>query len=353
MLDNKSLTLPSINYDKNKISSNASNLIDLHCHLDGSITVEIAKKLAELQNITLPAKNDDELLKILSVPKNCQSLNDFLKCFDLPIKLLQTKEGISEAVRFVLENCKSQGLIYLELRFAPQNHCKNGLSQEEVILAALEGLKKSDLHANLILCLLRDSDNKKENLETINLAKKYLTEDGGVVALDLAGAEAIFKTSLFKEEFSLIKKLGIPFTIHAGEADGAESIKTAIEFGAKRIGHGVRAFESPKLLDFIIKNKITLEICPTSNYQTKVLEDMTKYPLADFIKKGVKFTINTDDMAICRTTLKNEFNFIEEKFDVSKDDEKKLLLNAADVAFCSKKYKNQMKSIIEETLFAS
>lgn len=323
------------------------NLIDLHCHLDGSITVEIAKKLAEIQNINLPTKNDEQLQQMLSVPKNCQNLNDFLKCFDLPLKLLQTKKGITEAVKLVLENCKSQGLIYLELRFAPQKHCENGLSQEEVILAALEGLKKSDLHTNLILCLMRGSDNKKENLETVNLAKKYLVEDGGVVALDLAGAEAIFKTSLFEEEFSLAKKLEIPFTIHAGEADGAESIKDALKFGAKRIGHGVRAFEDSELLDFIIKNQIPLEMCPTSNYQTKVLDDMSKYPLADFLKKGVKVTINTDDMAICRTTIKDEFNFIEEKFEFSKDDEKNLLLNAADVAFCSKQYKNQMKSIIE------
>lgn len=322
-------------------------MIDLHCHLDGCITVEIAKKLAEIQNIILPAKNDDELLEKLSVSPNCRNLNDFLKCFDLPGSLLQTKESISLAVKLVQENLKNQGLIYLELRFAPQKHCEKGLSQEEVILAALEGLKQSDLHTNLILCLMRGSDNKKENLETIELAKKYLVEDEGIVALDLAGAESIFETSNFEQEFLLAKKWNIPFTIHAGEASGSESVKKALEFGAKRIGHGIRSFENPVVMNYIIKNEIPLEMCPTSNYQTKVIEDMKKYPLVDFIKKGVKVTINTDDMAICRTNLKNEFNYIEKMYRITKDDEKKLLLNAADAAFCSKNYKSKMKSIIE------
>lgn len=322
-------------------------MIDLHCHLDGCITVEIAKKLAEIQNIILPAKNDDELLEKLSVSPNCRNLNDFLNCFDLPGSLLQTKESISLAVKLVQENLKNQGLIYLELRFAPQKHCEKGLSQEEVILAALEGLKQSDLHTNLILCLMRGSDNKKENLETIELAKKYLVEDEGIVALDLAGAESIFETSNFEQEFLLAKKWNIPFTIHAGEASGSESVKKALEFGAKRIGHGIRSFENPKVMNYIIKNEIPLEMCPTSNYQTKVIEDMKNYPLVDFIKKGVKVTINTDDMAICRTNLKNEFNYIEKMYKITKDDEKKLLLNAADAAFCSKNYKSKMKSIIE------
>ena len=184
-------------------------MIDLHCHLDGAITLEIAKTLGNLQNIELPAKNDDELLKKLSVPETCESLNDFLQCFGLPLRLLQTKEGISEAVRLVQENAKSQGLIYLEIRFAPQLHLINGLTQEEVILAALDGLKASELHTNLILCLMRSDHNQDENLETVKLAKKYLVKDEGVVAIDLAGAEALFKTKDFEKEFSLCLKIDV------------------------------------------------------------------------------------------------------------------------------------------------
>ena len=321
-------------------------MIDLHCHLDGSITLEIAKKLAALQNIELPAKSDDALLKKLSVPEDCESLNDFLQCFGLPLRLLQTKEGITEAVRLVQENCKSQGVEYLEIRFAPQLHKINGLTQEEVIIAALDGLKKSDLHTNLILCCMRSDHNKEENLETVQLAKKYLVKDEGVVAVDLAGAEGLFKTADFEEEFTLAKNNGVPFTIHAGEADGAESVWTALKFGAKRIGHGVRIAEDSELIKYVIEHKIPLEMCPNSNRQTKAVDDMTTYPLRKFLEAGVKVTINTDDMAICQTTLENEFSYIEKMYKITPGEKKQLLLNSVDAAFCSEEYKEKLKGII-------
>lgn len=323
-------------------------MIDLHCHLDGSITLPIAKKLGELQNIELPAKSDESLLKKLSVPEDCESLNDFLQCFGLPLRLLQTKEGIAEAVRLVQENCKSQGLMYLEIRFAPQLHQIQGLTQEEVILSALEGLKQSDLHTNLILCLMRSDHNQDENLETVKLAKKYLEKDEGVVAIDLAGAEGLFKTADFEKEFALASELGVPFTIHAGEADGADSVWTALKFGAKRIGHGVRISEDPELVKYVVEHKIPLEMCPNSNRQTKAVSDMTKYPLKDFLKAGVKVTINTDDMAICRTTLQNEFEYIEKMYGITEEEKKKLLLNAVDAAFCSDEYKDLLRNKIEK-----
>ena len=321
-------------------------MIDLHCHLDGSITVEIAKKLAQLQKIELPAKTDSELLKKLSVPSDCRSLNDFLECFGLPLRLLQTKEGITEAVRLVQEDCKAQGLEYLEIRFAPQKHCVNGLSQEEVILAALEGLKQSSLHTNLILCLMRADINQSENKETIELAQKYLVKDNGVVAIDLAGAEALFKTKDFEKEFLIAKQKNIPFTIHAGEADGPESVWDAIKFGAVRIGHGVRVTEDPSLVDYLAEKQITLEMCPTSNRCTKAIDDMSLFPLRQLMEKGVKVTINTDDPAICRTNLKGEFDFVTNKYGIISSEKKQLLLNAVDAAFCSDEYKNELKEKI-------
>lgn len=321
-------------------------MIDLHCHLDGSITVDIAKELAAIQNIELPAKSDEALLKKLSIPENCESLNDFLTCFGLPLRLLQTKEGITQAFYLVQEMFRKQGLIYLELRFAPQLHCVNGLSQEEVILAALEGLKKSSLHTNLILCLMRSDHNQEENLETIELAKKYLVKDEGVVAIDLAGAEALFKTKDFESPFALARKYNIPFTIHAGEADGPESVKAALDFGALRIGHGVRIAEDNELVDYVAAQNIPLEMCPNSNRQTKAVDNMSNYPLRNFLEKGIKVTINTDDPAICRTNIKNEFDYIKKMYGITEAEKKVLLLNAVDSAFCSDEYKEKMKKII-------
>lgn len=321
-------------------------MIDLHCHLDGAITVLAAKKLAEIQNIRLPFENDEELESLLSVPESCESLTEFLKCFALPLTLLQTKEGITEAVKLILDEKAEEGMKYIELRFAPQLHCERGLSQEDAVLAALEGLKGSKVHCNLILCCMRGEKLTEKNLETVRLAKKYLVEDGGVVALDLAGAEALFKTENFALEFGEAKKLGVPFTIHAGEADGWHSVKTALDFGAVRIGHGVRVWQNEELLKYIEENNIVLEMCPNSNRQTKAVEDMSVYPLRKFLEMGIKVTVNTDDPAICRTTLQKEFEFLRKNYGLTKAEEKKLLLNAIDAAFTTEENKEKLRNLI-------
>ena len=144
---------------------------------------------------------------------------------------MQTPEGLTESVRLVADNIQSQGVIYAEFRYAPQLHLDKGMTQEDSIIAALEGIKKTSLKVNLILCFMRGDGNDEENEETLELAKKYLVDDGGVVALDIAGAEDLYPTSKYKSLFAKAKEYGIPFTIHAGEADGEESVKHAIELG--------------------------------------------------------------------------------------------------------------------------
>lgn len=315
--------------------------IDLHLHLDGAITVEIARKLEEKAGIILP-EEDTELEQKLSVSETCENLNDFLKCFELPLSLLQTEETVEEAVYQVQENIKKDGIVYAEIRFAPQLHCRNGLSQKQIIEASLRGLHKSDLPCNLILCCMRGQDVKAQNMETIRLAKKYLVKDGGVVAIDLAGAEGLFPTADYKEEFEEAQRLGIPVTIHAGEADGAESVKMALEFGAVRIGHGVRSFEDPGLLQELKRRQTCLEMCPTSNRQTKAIENMEQYPLTDYLKMGICVTINTDDMAISRTTIQKEFSYVEKMYGLTEEQKERLFLNAVQSAFTTDERKKQL-----------
>jgi adenosine deaminase len=324
----------------------ADKYIDLHLHLDGAITLDIAKKLASLQNITLPTNDDAKLEKLLSVPEDCESLNDFLKCFELPLTLLQTPEGLSESVRLVGDNIASQGVVYAEIRYAPQLHCDKGMTQEDAIKAALDGLKKTKLKANLILCLMRGEGNEAQNEETLELAKKYLVKDGGVVAIDIAGAEALYNTSKYKEIFAKAKSYNIPFTIHAGEADGSLSVKNAIDYGAVRIGHGVRINEDPKVVDLVKDKGIYLEMCPTSNRQTHAVEDMSKYPFMDYLEKGIKVTLNTDDMGIERTTLANEFRYMEKNYGLTGEQEKTLLLNSVNGAFTTNDVKSQLKKTL-------
>lgn len=316
--------------------------IDLHAHLDGAITVEIAKRLAKIQGMELPAENDETLKKLIQVPDNCTSLNDFLKCFDLPCSLLQTKESIAEAVYLVLEDMRKDGVIYAEIMFAPQLHTANGLTQEEVVQAALEGLNRARIPANLLLCIMRGEGNEAENKITLELAHKYLVEDGGVVGLNLAGAEALFPTENYREIFAKAREWKIPFSIHAGEAAGAESVRKAIEMGASRIGHGVRAKEDADLLKLICERKIPVEMCPTSNRQTKAVEDMNEYPLMEYLNAGIKVTINTDDPAIEGTKLSEEFCYMERKFGLKKEQEKVILENAVEAAFTTKERKQEM-----------
>ena len=318
--------------------------IDLHLHLDGAITVDIAKKLGALQNMAFKARNDEELEALLSVPKDCRSLNDFLKCFSLPLSLMQTPEGLSEAVRLVADNIQSHGVIYAEFRFAPQFHTDLGMTQEDAIKAALEGIKRTTLKVNLILCFMRGEGNEEKNEETLELARKYLVEDGGVVAVDIAGAEAIFPTSKYENLFAKVREYGIPYTIHAGEADGPESVKKAIEFGAKRIGHGVRAFEDHDVVESIRDKGITLEMCPTSNSITIAIPDMSKFPFMNFLQKGLKVTLNTDDMGIERTNIIEEFNYMEEKFNLTFEQKRTILLNSVNAAFTTKAVKDQLRA---------
>ena len=324
----------------------ADQYIDLHLHLDGAITVPIAKQLAEIQGFQLPTDSDEELEKYLTVPPDCKSLNDFLRCFEIPGYLLQTPVGLREAVRLVADNIKSQGVVYAEIRFAPQYHTKDGMTQEEAIKAALEGLKETELKANLILCCMRGDGNDAQNEETIELAAKYLVEDGGVVAVDLAGAEALYPTENYRELFAKARELGIPFVIHAGEAAGAESVRYAIEFGAKRIGHGVRIFEDPEVVALVKEKGVTLEMCPTSNAQTRVIDNMSEYPLMKYLDDGIKVTLNTDDMGIEGTTLANEYRIMEEYFNLSPEQERILLTNAIEAAFTTDAVKNQLREIL-------
>ena len=271
-------------------------------------------------------------------------MNKILHCFELPLSLLQTPGGLSESVRLVADKIKSQGVIYAEFRFAPQLHTNKGMTQEDAIKAALEGIKRTSLKVNLILCLMRGNNNSKENNETVELARKYLVKDGGVVAIDLAGVEGLYPTSDFEDVFAKAKEYGIPFTIHAGEAAGPESIRNAIDLGAKRIGHGISAIESPEIVEILKQKKIPLEMCPSSNIQTNNFNNIANYPFMDFLQKGIKVTINSDDMAILRTSIANEFNYMEQNFNLTYDQEKIILLNSVDAAFTTDEVKAHLRA---------
>lgn len=306
--------------------------VELHLHLDGSVKIETAKELT--------SKATEEIKSQMIANDKCTNLNEYLTKFELPISIMQTKEELIRISEELANDLLDDGVIYAEIRFAPINHITKGLNLEEVIDSVLEGLSKVPLKTNLILCLMRSSsfsDNKK----IIDSALKYLNK--GVCAIDLAGAEALYKTSSFKELFQIAKRKNIPFTIHAGEADGIDSINNACLFGAKRIGHGIRCKESNDTINLIKKNNITLEICPTSNVQTNVVNSYEDHPIKYLYEKGLSITINTDNRTVSNITLTKEYEKLIETFNFSLEDIKKMNICAIQNSFLTIEEKEKLK----------
>ncbi|WP_150538324.1 adenosine deaminase [Actinobacillus vicugnae] len=316
-------------------------VIDLHLHLDGSLSPEWMIEWATKQQIQLPSTDPQKLLSFISVPQDCSDLNQYLGCFELPISLLQTPEALASSVVNLLQRLDKMGLLYVEIRFAPQLHTQQEMNQEQVVLAAIKGLQaglaQTNLFkANLILCCMRAADNQAENLETIRLAHKYLSQgEAGIVAIDLAGAEGIFPTANFATEFNYANKLGVPFTLHAGEAAGAESVALALNFGASRIGHGVRAIQSETVMHRLIADRTPLEMCPCSNLQTKTVQHLQDYPLRAFLQRDVVATLNSDNMTVSQTNVQHEFHVLQTDYQLTEEEAKQLLLNAVEATFLS------------------
>ncbi len=323
-------------------------MIDLHLHFDGSLLPRTVLELAQEQNIALPASDPDELKLFLCAPSDCGSLNEYLEKFDLPLLVLQTKEAVRKAMYVLTSSLKEQGLLYAEIRFAPQLHTKKGMTQEETVKAAIQGMQEalagSFFKAKLILCCMRGADNREENLLTVRTAAAFLGR--GVAAVDLAGAEALFPTEDFAEVFALAKELGVPYTIHAGEADGPESIWAALRMGASRIGHGVRACEDKELMEVLRERQIPLEMCPSSNVQTKAVPSFEEHPVLDYLRRGLLVTVNTDNMTVSDTTEEREYRLLSQRLGMTKEEHKKLLLNAADAAFLTAEERWRIKDVI-------
>lgn len=328
--------------DTKDIINSLNCFIDLHLHLDGSISLKSARELAKIENVDLP-ESDNKLKKLLRVSPDCRNLNEYLEKFELTCRLMQSEKSVFLAVYNLCNELKELGYIYAEIRFAPQKHCEKHMTQKQAVEAAIEGIKKSGFNAQLILCCMRDGrDNSCENIETVNITAEYLGK--GVCACDLAGAEALFPNENYGYIFEIARGLNIPFTIHSGEALGAESIELALDMGAKRIGHGVRSAENIKVAKRLAENKVPIEVCPTSNVNTCVYEKISDVPIKYLMDMGVIVTVNSDNMSVSDTDVKKELCKIG--FGIA--DIKKLILNSAQSAFADEDTKNMLKSIINK-----
>lgn len=297
--------------------------IELHLHLDGSIREETANEILG-KKCNLKAKD------------KCEDLNEYLEKFEIPSIILQTKENLERVAYELALDLKKDNVIYAEIRFAPLKHLNGGLSLDEVITSVLNGLSKVDIETNLILCMMRN-DSFNDNKKVIDLAHKY------GFAIDLAGAEAIYKTKDFKELFKYAKSINVPFTIHAGEADGYESIKAAIDFGASRLGHGIKIIDYPDLINEAKEKGITLEVCPTSNVQTNAVNILKDHPIKKLYDMNVNVCINTDNRTVSNITLEDEYDKLKETFNFTNEDFLKMNLMAIEASFAQDKEKLKTK----------
>ncbi len=307
--------------------------IELHVHLDGSINHKTVYKWLDGKELL------ENINKFLMVSDSDNSLDDYLTKFELPLKLLQTKGHLIESARDLVAMLKEDNVIYAEVRFAPQLHTKDGLSYDEIITSVIEGLTDSNIKVNLILCCMRGNDNWDDNIKTVEYAAKYLHK--GVCAIDLAGSEKLFPTSDYEYIFTICQNLKVPYTIHAGEADSDESINDALKFGTKRLGHGIN-YNNSDIIKRYLNDNIALEICPTSNLNTKVVKDIKRHPIYELYKQGVLTTINTDNRTVSNTNLNNEYWLLAKTFNFTIFDFKQMNINAIKAAFISDEEKKQL-----------
>ena len=315
-----------------------------HLHLDGSIDINNAIKWAKEDGYNL---TDEEIIKKLQVDRSCHNLNDYLDKFTLAISLLQTKERLKETVYTLFKKLSLENVIYAEIRFAPIKHQEKGLSLDEVIESVVMGMNAAknnfNIDGGIILCCMRDN-SKNDNLKIVNYAKKYLNK--GIVAIDLAGAEGIYETKNFKYIFDLCREENIPYTIHAGEADGVNSINSALDFKTKRLGHGIRCIEDKDTMKRIIDNNILLEVCPTSNYQTEAVKG--KHPIEYLYNNGILISINTDNDTVSNINITDEYKNILNNTNLTIKDLVKCNYNSIPYLFTTDDIKEKLKKTIEK-----
>lgn len=322
-------------------------MIDLHLHLDGSLSEDDYRVLAHLNGVTL----GDDFPACIHVDPNCSNLNEYLTKFDLPLKLLQNEFSIAYAAKSLVKRLASMGFIYAEIRFAPQLHTKKGMSQNNAVVAALSGLKSGiaeypDFDANLILCCMRQA-SKITNMETIKVADKFRNDK--VVAVDLAGPEDAHPGEYYIPLFEEARKKKLNVIIHAGEACGSEEVICAInKLHANRIGHGIHLDINKNTVDMLSKKRITFEFCPTSNIQTKSIPDYKHLPISDFLKYGIPVTINSDNMAVSDTNVYKEFKHLIRELGVRDFEIKFLLYNAINAAFVSEPEKIKLRNLLDK-----
>ncbi|WP_036582243.1 adenosine deaminase [Paenibacillus darwinianus] len=318
--------------------------VDLHLHLDGCVRPSTLLDFARIQGVQLPADDPRELLPYMQASEATASLTEYLQKFGFVLPMLQTGEALERVAYETVESAAADNCLYIEVRWAPMLHTNGELDADGAIRHVLDGLRRGEarfgVKARAIVICMRHHD-EATNLRAVEAAARFAGQ--GVVAVDLAGDEAGFPPGLFRGVFAMAAKLGLPATIHAGEAGGPGNVREAIEgLGAVRIGHGVRIREDAAVMQLVKERRIPLEMCPVSNIQTKAVSGWDDYPIRDYIEQGVTVTVHTDNPTVSATTITREFRELAARFGFTPSELAALALNGAQAAFLPQEEKAEL-----------
>jgi adenosine deaminase len=328
--------------------------VDLHLHLDGCVKPETVLDWAKAEGVPLPSSDPEGLLRYMKVDEGCNSLVEYLDKFGFVLPFLQTEASLERCAYETVERAAADNCIYIEVRFAPLLHVERGLSADRAIEAVLRGLRKGEeafgVRARAIAICMRHH-SVRTNLEVVEAAARHYGR--GLVAVDLAGDEAGHPPAKFRDVFALAREYRLPRTIHAGEAGGPDNVAEAVEgLGAVRIGHGVRSRENPRVLELLKERRIPLELCPTSNVQTKAVSGWHDYPIRDYIERGIAVTINTDNPTVSGTSMTRECRSLAERLGFTVPEIARLMANAIDYSFLDSGEKDVLRAEFDRRMAA-
>lgn len=312
-------------------------LCELHRHLDGSIRLQTILDLAGQHGIPLPANDIEGLAPYVHIDESAPGLMAFIARFQHMTAVLVDAEACRRVAYENVLDAKAEGIDYIELRYSPWFMAEtHGLQPAEVMEACADGVRAAErdtgVRANIIGILSRHYGPEVclRELDAI------LAHRDHVVAVDLAGDEARFPAGLFKDHFRRVRDAGLHVTIHAGEADGPASVWSAIrDLGAERIGHGFRSIEDPALVEYLAKEGIGLECCPTSNLHISAVENYASHPIKALADQGVKFCLNTDDPGISNIDIAHEYDLAAPATGLTSGQIRQAQRDALEMAFLS------------------
>jgi adenosine deaminase len=323
------------------VALTAAPKILLHDHLDGGLRPRTVIELAaETGYRDLPTTSESDLAAWFHRGADQGSLELYLETFAHTVGVMQTPEALERVAAECAEDLAADGVVYAEVRFAPELHTQRGLSMDEVLSAVLAGFRRSgsSIRVGILVAAIRTAGNA---LRAAELAvRRRAAGDEDVVGFDIAGAEAGYPASMHEAAFAHLRDRGLPFTIHAGENAGVDSMADALDCGAHRIGHGVRVIdevgedgELGPVARRVFDGQVPLELCPTSNVHTGAVAAFAEDPSARLLRLGFMVTLNTDNRLMSDVTLSGELTRAVAAFDLSIDEVEQLAVNAARAAF--------------------